>query len=271
MTRELTIGNIRIIAIEDGYWTPAPDYFFPRWDPDQLDPGQVTLTEDGKIRFGFGCFLVETPAGFAMVDSGGGPDELSPENMNTGALPGELAAIGVDSADVIAVVHTHLHYDHWGGDAHADGSPTFPNAAIFVHPAEYEHFIDDEKVAARLAPLVEADRVEFVTGGTEVYPHMRVIDTSGHTPGHFSIEIDCGGSYALILGDVSHHPFQLDHPDWGIRLDWDHDMAIETRKAVFDGVVERGDVMIGGHYPDPRWGKVVTEGGRRTWRPISPN
>ena len=52
-----------------------------------------------------------------------------------------LAAYGVNRDAVDAVCLTHLHADHVGWLALADGAPIFPNADILVPRADFDHYV----------------------------------------------------------------------------------------------------------------------------------
>ena len=47
-----------------------------------------------------------------------------------------------------------------------------------------------------------------------VSPEVRLMPTTGHTPGHVSVVIESKGETAIITGDMMHHPCQIAHPEW---------------------------------------------------------
>ncbi len=264
---QLPLGSARLVAIEDGFFDPPVDYMFPAWDAGQIDAEAAGVIADGLLHIPLGCFLIDGAAGPILVDSGGGPNDHSPEWFTTGALFEELARIGVAPADVVAVIHSHLHFDHWGGDVTAEGTSAFPNATLFLTAAELDWGRSQERVVERFLPL--GDQIATLDGETELFPGITAVPSPGHTPGHLSVAVDGGDAQALILGDVSHHPLQLDQPAWGVRFDVDPEQADATRIATFDRIESRGEILAGGHWPGPGWGRVVTRDGRRRFEPIS--
>ncbi len=265
MAREMALGGVRLVAIEDGHFTPEATYLFPKWDWDRVDREEAGADAGGRIRVPIGCFLFEGPAGLVLIDSGGGPDELSPPPFTTGRLPAELARLGVAPADVTGIVHTHLHFDHFWGDLDPVGGAAFPNATIVLHADELGWGRGQER-AARWLPLVDEGRVRTVDGPSEVFPGISAVETRGHTPGHLSFEVGGSGAAALVLGDVTHHPVQLDYPGWGARFDADPDRADATRAAMFERLAAGDEVLAANHWPS--WGRVVVDQGRRRFVPV---
>ena len=38
--------------------------------------------------------------------------------------------------------------------------------------------------------------------------------TPGHTPGHMGVAFTSGQEMAIYVGDLVHHPLQIEHPEW---------------------------------------------------------
>ena len=93
--------------------------------------------------------------------------------------------------------------------------------------------------------------------------------TPGHTPGHQSILVSSGGEKAIILGDVSHTPVQILHPDWSPTFDVDPDLSSRTRSDLFDRIEQEGLTIAAGHYPYPGLGGIVRVEGKRRWHPLN--
>ena len=93
---------------------------------------------DGQTRVPIGAFLIPGDV-TTLIDAGAGP--LTYGSLQSGALLDELALAGVQPADVDTLALTHLHFDHDGWIAGADGKPTFPNATIHVSAEDYDHFV----------------------------------------------------------------------------------------------------------------------------------
>jgi glyoxylase-like metal-dependent hydrolase (beta-lactamase superfamily II) len=261
------LGAHTLFAIEDGWFYREPRELLPGSDPDIWTP---ELLVDGRLRVSAGCFLLAGPAGLIMIDSGFGvgAEPYSPDG-GVGRLPECLSKLHVDPADVTAVLHTHMHPDHIGGDRDPEGKAFFPNARLYVHAREIEYWTSDERIGSpsqvEFQPLLDAGHVEPLEGDTEVLPGITMLETFGHTPGHMSVHIASDDTNAFITGDVTHHPVQVPHPEWGIPADVDSRQAIETRERVFDDLANSESLVAAGHYPRPGLGRIVADTDTRSF------
>ena len=122
----------------------------------------------------------------AVVDTGTG--------AHVDRILDALAALGIQRADLGAIVLTHVHLDHAGGAAAL--AETCPNATVFVHESGASHLVDPERlwegtkraVGAQIqayekpAPLPE-DRIHTVTDGDVIELGDRTL-TVHRAPGH---------------------------------------------------------------------------------------
>ncbi len=275
MIWETGCGAFRLYAIEDGWFFTAPGDMFPDSDPMVWEKQAHYLTPEGMLRISLGCFLVAGPDVLVMVDSGMGtvPAGMLPPGAEAGLMPQALASLGLDPAKVTAVVHTHLHLDHWGGDLTREGAAFFPNASVYVHRRELTYWLETaasptaSMVRARFRPFVEQGRVVPLDADSEVAPGVTATETFGHTPGHLSVVIASRGERTFILGDVAHHPLQAGNPDWRMHADIDAPAAGRTRHRIFAELADAGALVAGGHFPGPGIGRV--RAGATRWAFVS--
>jgi glyoxylase-like metal-dependent hydrolase (beta-lactamase superfamily II) len=227
--------------------------------------------EDGTLKLTVHALLVETPGLRLVVDTCVGNDR--PRGITGGkplATPflQHLGEVGWSRDGVDAVVCTHLHSDHVGWNTMLENGkwvPTFPRARYFITRREYEFWsaYDDEEQQATLddsvAPIFDAGLVQLVELDHVISPEIRLTPSTGHTPGHVSVMIESEGERAVIIGDMSHHPCQLAHPDW-VFGDDDPEAAVLTRSRLFAEWADQRVLLIGTHYPDPTAGYVVRDG-----------
>jgi glyoxylase-like metal-dependent hydrolase (beta-lactamase superfamily II) len=181
--------------------------------------------------------LLRTDDATLLVDTGAGPKPRAFFPDGEARLLDELARLGVAPEDVDVVVHTHLHIDHIGWDG------AFPNARYVVHEDDWAYFTTEASLAERphlREKVLPLQRVERVTGETEIVPGVRVQPTPGHTPGHMSVR---AGELA-VLGDLAAHV----DPELLFVNDMDPRQAAATRRRVIGELADEGAVVIVGHF-----------------------
>ena len=143
-------------------------------------------------------FALSTPDGLVLVDSGtqeGHPliDELySPSVIS---IIDALHQADLDERDVIAIVNTHLHFDHCGQNH------MFPQAPVWVTEAEllasrHEFYTVPEWAS------IEDSRLRLSSDFELVAPGVRLVHSPGHTPGHQSVVIDGDNTTEIIVGQA---------------------------------------------------------------------
>ena len=119
-----------------------------------LDLGRIVMVGDNPVTKGeeekpsipIHAFLLDTPAGKILFDTGCHPQAMEGawgkevcenpyEPGPDGALLDRLAQIGVTPPEVTCVVASHLHLDHAGG------LHLFPNAQVLVQRQELEQVL----------------------------------------------------------------------------------------------------------------------------------
>ena len=139
-------------------------------------------------------YLVEHPEGAVLMDTGMGADN---EFLNRAYRPrlvplaDALAARGCRVSDVVALVNSHLHFDHCGNNRELAGVPTWVQRAE-VQVAREPHYTIREWFDFEGAAL------EIVDGEAEILPGLRVVPTPGHTPGHQSLVVEGGDRRAIV-------------------------------------------------------------------------
>jgi N-acyl homoserine lactone hydrolase len=103
--------------------------------------------------------------------------------------------------NVVAVINTHLHFDHCGGNRRFAGTPTH------VQRAEWEAVSEPEYVVewARF----DGATYELVDGDAELFPGIAVLFTPGHTTGHQSVVVTTDDGLVVLGGDVTYSMEEL--------------------------------------------------------------
>jgi len=233
-------------------------------------------TADGRLIASIHAFVVESRGKTVVVDTCVGNDkvrDLAAWTRLSGPFLADFAAAGFALDRVDAVLCTHLHSDHVGWNtrlANGRWEPTFPRARYLLSRLDYDRLVaaDDENsrevLADSLAPVLDADLVEWVDSSHAITDEVRLEPTPGHTPGHVSVRIRSRGAEAVITGDLMHHPIQCCDPRIESRFDADSGQAFATRMQFLREQADRDVLVLGTHFAAPTGGRIVAAGA--AWR-----
>ena len=204
------------------------------------------------------AFVVDTPNGTVVVDTGVGPyGPYRPwEHWNADPWAKE---------DLDAVTHvalTHLHADHAGGVEATENTPRFPNAAYHLHPSDLRHFEqahDDAYVAIRPAERLESlGLLRTSDANHDVVPGVRVIHAPGHTPGHRAVLVRDGDDGVLLSGDLLHQPIQVAERSWFSTHDEDPLLGVASRRVLLWRAFSNGYRVGVSHFAEP-FGRIQAD------------
>jgi 4-pyridoxolactonase len=131
------------------------------------------------------------------------PFEL-PEQAPEQTVPGQLARCGFEPKDVDAVINSHLHFDHCGGNKHLVGATTYLHADELREARTPEPF---ERLGYADKGYDHPDaKFELLEGDVDFADGIHLFYTPGHTVGHYSLLVELeGGSHPLLfMADVSY-------------------------------------------------------------------
>lgn len=160
---------------------------FPEWHP--------RFKEGGCPVFGY---VVRHPDGVILFDTGVGTGNSYIEDLyhpNIIPVATALAALGIDERDVVAVVNSHLHFDHCGQNAvfHQRNIP------IYTQASETETAQTSGYTVPEWAYIPEhAGRI--VDGDESLADGVTIVATPGHTPGHQSLVVDTAEGPVVLAG-----------------------------------------------------------------------
>lgn len=263
-----SVGRLRVTVIDDARVTfPSPTFaadqpggtierYLQHYGlPENITHlhMQVTLVENGPHK--------------VLLDTGMG-DVTFPENKpDNGRLLAGLAAVGVTPDDITAVIISHGHPDHIGACS-KNGEPVFKNATYFIPPDELEFWTQRPGTEQNLMNLMLAvgssqlqpvmDRIQPYKGGEVIVPGITAVAARGHTLGHHAMVLHDGDSKLLHLMDTAvHYLAGLEHPEWEVAVEMDHEAAAATRRRLFKQAAAEKMLVAGYHFPFPGIGRIV--------------
>lgn len=261
----IAVGDLVIQPVLDGTAHLSTDLFT---GSDWTDHAHL-LADDGRLHLPVGAFVVRTGDRIVLLDAGVG--RIDDDEFTGGLLLQSLAAIGVAPAAIDTVVVSHLHSDHVGwlveGGLERE-ELTFPNAAVHIGAADWDHFVTTAQGGRRRAALLRSieDRVSLIDhDGTTIAPGLTTRATPGHTPGHTSVVLSSGEDRMIVLGDVLHCPAQLTNSEWEFFWDVDKALARRTREAMLREADDPRTVLLPAHFPGMQAGRLVAGEGAKRW------
>ncbi len=166
---------------------PLGDVTFPDWHPRHTEGGCPVFGY--VIRHADGVILFDTGVGTgnALIDELYRPKVVS--------IADALAQVEIDERDVVAVICSHLHFDHCGQNEvfHRRGIP------IYAQAAEIEVARGAGYTVPEWAYIPEPS-VRRVRGDERIMDGVRIIETPGHTPGHQSVVVDTAEGPVIVAG-----------------------------------------------------------------------
>jgi glyoxylase-like metal-dependent hydrolase (beta-lactamase superfamily II) len=278
------VGDFEITAVTDGAATfPLPDKFVNNQDKAAVQKElSAAFQPTETVTVPFTPIVVNTGSKLVVIDTGYGPGALEATKGRIGQFHTNLAAAGIDRASVDTVIISHFHMDHISGLRTADGGLAFPNAEIMVPALELAFWMSDAelnkqpegytkgefpKIRKVLAGL--ENKVTKYEGGKELVPGITSIFTPGHTPGHHSFTVASGKSAVIVQVDIANIPHLfVRNPDWQVVWDVIPDVAVTTRKKIYDMAAADRTMIQGFHFPFPSAGYVEKDGNRYRLTPI---
>lgn len=226
------------------------------------------------------CVHIASPGRSVLVDAchpelllyvGAIPPDAAP-------VPGlleQLAAAGVDPAGVDTVVITHPHFDHYCGIIAVGARPDedrllFPNACHLVGATDWEELQAALKspaspVSRTLGLAARQGLIEVVAGPLDLGNGMSIVPTPGETPGHQAMRVESAGQMLYVLGDLYHHPVEVERPEWGVH--WADPVATaQSRAAIVAAALAEDALLVATHIQGV--GRLAQVGDKLQWEGV---
>lgn len=238
-TYKMTSGgyDVYTIASADKDYQPATLYY----GTNDADKAKIDrMAPDGKVPTAMNCFVVKTPEGYIMFDTG-------LPSARGGKTRQRLEALNIHSDDIKAIYLTHGHFDHIGGLLDEQGKAEYRNATVYVAATEMAFIRESMAEAAQQIEKAYADRI-VTFGPGEILPgNVLPIDAKGHTPGHTAYQLGT----LLFAGDLMHGAaLQLIDPTICANFDADREQAIANRIRILEYAAANSLTILGAHIPN---------------------
>ena len=171
-----------------------------------VTPVRVATLLAGEERMPVNVHVIDHPDGRILVDTGMTSLHPAVDDMDPQLEP--LNENGdVDLGTITAVVNTHLHFDHCGGNHLFAGLP------VYVQRQELEDARTQEDYT--IPDWVDAPGVTYipVDGELELLPGVRLLLALGHTRGSQIVVVETDQGRDVIAGDTAVWFGELDHPE----------------------------------------------------------
>jgi N-acyl homoserine lactone hydrolase len=141
-------------------------------------------------------WAIDGPAGTILVDTG-----MIDSTPSLDEEWGPVLHPWPELGSLTAVINTHLHFDHCGGNRRLAGTPTFVQRAELEaasgpdYLTEWVHFEGES--------YVELD------GDAALFDGVSVLFTPGHSPGHQAVVVETREGLVVLGGDVTYSMREL--------------------------------------------------------------
>jgi len=268
---KIAIGEIEIFPIYEMEVGDLIQEITPMATPENIKEIKWLIPRyadcNGKLKGVIQSFLIKSGTNNILVDTCVGNDKprsYKPwKNANTDFLI-KLEELNIASQDINFVISTHLHTDHIGWNTILENGrwvPTFPNAQYIMVKGEYDYWKlnSQEDFNDSVVPIINDGLAKFVDSNYKIDDNISLIPTPGHTSYHVSVLIKSKGQSAIIVGDLFHHPCEINYPEWTTNSEFDKNILINSRKMLLQKIANKSIVFIGSHFSEPYAGKITWE------------
>jgi glyoxylase-like metal-dependent hydrolase (beta-lactamase superfamily II) len=166
-----------------------------------------------------GLFLFDTGFDLTFVQERLSAAGVAQTEQQT--IPGQLDLLGLRAEDINFVVNSHYHFDHCGGNKFCRHATTICHtceleAANAPEPFEALIYADRSFIEPQVSIGSEIDiytpRFETLSGDQEIARGVHLLETPGHTLGHYSLMVELAGRRPMLFtGDACYSAKGLDN------------------------------------------------------------
>src|SRR5579884_3721638 len=168
----------------------------------------------------------------------------------------QLQSLHIQPEDITHVIITHAHFDHYSGTTFEESGrrvPRFPNATYYLGKADWEYpeiqqalSENDSLESQTLGVLHNAGRLQPVDGNLNLLPGIQIIAAPGESPGHQIVRVHSQGQTLYCVGDLFHHPLEIEHPS--LMAQWaDPQTNLASRQKFIEAAIAENAIIIAAH------------------------
>src|ERR1051326_2735025 len=248
----INVGDMMVdmaeeIGVPESEWRAlhGPDFAGPRPYPSQ-------------------CVHIALPGASILVDARDyaqplalAPPFLAPDYTPPPGIVEQLSSRGIRPEDITHVIITHAHFDHYDGTTiqrNGEYVPRFPNARVFLGRADWDNPETQEALqdpasleSHTFGVLHQHGLLETVSSDRDITPAVRIIPAPGESPGHQLVRIHSQGQTFYCLGDLFHHPAEVEHPAWMVK--WADTANLSSRHMLIKAALQENALLLAAHMP----------------------
>ncbi|HYM71077.1 MAG TPA: MBL fold metallo-hydrolase [bacterium] len=271
------VGDAVVTVISEGtlVWTP-------RFSISDEERRRAMPDADAEGRVRLGLIATHLRVGDASIVLDPGLDDPAsawqrefaarwPGLTRSPGLAAALERIGERPDAVSHVVITHAHADHFAGvAAERTGGllARFPHARHLIGRADWDgnpaRRDPASEHATRLGLIERLGLLDPVDGEREIVPGVTLVPTPGETPGHLVVRLRSAGKEFYYLGDLFHHPCEVERIDW-VPPNRDAAALRASRERLIADVAGRPTLLVFSHDQFPAWGRIVRAASGQRW------
>lgn len=243
---------MKIIPLSEGTFTIDKTKLFVPFDEKDDDLQKRPV---GSLLVEIQPFVVVTSKDVLLLDTGLGFSDSDGKMQ----IHKNLAAAGINPAEITKVLMTHLHKDHAGAvseDMHRN-QLCFPGAAYYVQKREFDFALEKglpSFIPGELQVLKNADQVNWLQGddgSIDNYIDYKV--TGAHSPMHQVFWIKENNETIFFGGDDAPQLQQMKHR-FSAKYDFDGKKAMELRREWWEqGEKEKWTFLFYHDVKNPVW------------------